>query len=192
VLVFAAEIVGMGALLLVPLPIPAMIPLVILASIALELRGLGWSQIGLQGSAPLRDSVSGLMLGVLVAGVLALAFGRAGGSDFLLISGNARALIAALLVTLALSAVSEMLFRAYVIASAVRVWGPSGARGGVLIGAVLSTIAMQPTTAVAALASFVVALGYAAFFFASGRRLLLPITVHFAFDGYPIVLEYFG
>jgi hypothetical protein len=133
-----------------------------------------------------------LLLGVLVASVLALAFGRSGASDFLLISGNTRALIAALLLTLALSAVSEMLFRAYVIASAERAWGRSGAYGGAFLGAALSAIAMHPTTAVAALATFVIALGYAAFFFASGRRLLLPITVHFAFDGYPIVLEYLG
>jgi membrane protease YdiL (CAAX protease family) len=85
-----------------------------------------------------------------------------------------------------------MLFRAYIVTSAVRVWGPSGAIGGALIGAVLSTIAVHPTSTMAALGSFVVALGYAAFYFASGRRLLLPISVHFVVDSYPIILEYFA
>lgn len=189
--VFAAEILVAGVLLLLPLPVPAIIPLVILASIGLELRGLGWSQVGLDGENARRDCLAGCAIGLLVAIVVPLAVGPAG-SKFLLLAGNQRALISALLLTLALSAAHEMLFRGYVIASATRIWGASGASVGLLVGASLSTIALQPTTVGEALGYFLVSLGYGAFYYASGRRLLLPILVHFVVDGYPIVVEFIG
>jgi len=191
--VFFAELAAAGVLLLLPLPIPAMIPLVILASIALELRGLGWNGVGLNAENALRDGLTGLLLGLLVASLLPLAVGGGGsGSDFLLLDGNGRVLIAALLLALALSAASEMLFRGYVITAATRIWGANGTIVGLLAGALVSTMALQPTTIGEAFGSFLLALGYGAFYLASGRRLLLPIAVHVTVDGYPIVVEFLG
>tara|TARA_R110002096_G_scaffold433887_2_gene653770 strand:+ start:78653 stop:79270 length:618 start_codon:yes stop_codon:yes gene_type:complete len=187
---FAIEMLVMVVLLVLPLPVPALIPLVVLASVALEVRGLGWSHVGLQGKHAARDSATGLVLGLLVASLLPLAVGQAAESDFLLLQGNGRALVAALLLTLALSAASEMLFRGYAIAAATRVWGDSGAIAGLLVGAVSGTIATQPASAGAALGAFVIGLGYGLLYFASGRRLILPITMHFVVDAYPIVLEF--
>lgn len=187
---FAIEMLVMVVLLVLPLPVPALIPLVVLASVALELRGLGWSHVGLQGKNAARDTVTGLVLGLLIASLLPLAVGQAAESEFLLLQGNGRALVAALLLTLALSAASEMLFRGYIISAATRIWGASGAIVGLLVGAIVGTIATQPASAGAAIGTFVVGLGYGLLYFASGRRLLLPITMHFVADACPIALEF--
>lgn len=179
-------------LLLVPLPVPAEIPLLLLAMLALGLRGQSFADVGLDGTKGLPTAVGGIAVGIAVATTLYFSVGPSPGSDYLGVEGNARQLIAILMISAAMAMVSEMVFRGYLIHRMKQAWGETGVAVGVLSGALLSALATQPDTMTEGLGVVIFSIGYALLYLASKHKLLLPFAVHFAIDGHGAVIEYLG
>lgn len=184
---------GIAALVVVaPLPVPAMIPLLLLTMLALGLRGQSFADVGLDATNALPTIVGGFALGVGVATALFFIAGPMPGSDFLGVEGNGRQLLAIVLISAAMAMVSEMVFRGYIIHRMKQAWGDSGVVAGVLAGALLSALAARPDTVTEGLGVLVFSAGYALLYLASKHKLLLPFVVHFAIDGHGAVIEYLG
>lgn len=176
-------------LVLLPLPVPALLPLLILASISLAARGGSFGELGLSVEGAASRLVLGLCLGAAVASALHVVTGPAS-SDIMLLRGNRRVLVSGLLLAAASGVATEMVFRGYLIGSMHQEWGQRGASLGVLLGALLSALALQPETLVAGLGALILALGYGLFYLAGGRNLVLPIAVHVAVDAHGLVVEF--
>ena len=114
------------------------------------------------------------------------------GGELLLVEGNGRALLAALLVGAATAMVSEMVFRGYVIHRMQSALGKFGVPLGVLVGGVLSALAHHPDTLAEGIGVLVFSTGYALLYLATKHKLLLPFAMHFAIDAHGVIIEYLG
>ena len=184
---------GLAALIaLLPLPIPPLLVLVLLASVSIALRGGSWLDTAPGDRAGARAHIGlGLVIGTALAILLHVLIG-AGSVSMLLVHGNQRALVAGLLMALATSVASEMVFRGYVIDSMEKAWGATGARMGVIVGALLAVLVASPSTVSAAAGTFVLGLGYALLYLAGRKSLALPIAVHLSLMAQPLIYEFAG
>lgn len=184
---------GVAALVaLLPLPIPALLVLVLLATVSIAIRGGSWLDTApADTDGALARIGLGLVIGTTIAMFLHFLMGP-GTVTILLVHGNQRALVAGLLVALATSVASEMLFRGYVISSMERAWGAAGARAGVIVGALLAVTVASPSSVSAAAGTFVLGIGYALLYLAGRKSLALPIAVHLCLLAQPLIYEFAG
>ena len=180
------------AVVMLPIPIPAMILLLAAVMVALALRGLSFVDLGLDAERWQVMVPAGLLLGGLVAAILFAIAGPVPGGEMLLVEGNGRALLAALLVGAATAMVSEVVFRGYVIHRMQPALGKIGVPVGVLIGGVLSALVSHPDTLAEGFGILVFSTGYALLYLASKHKLLLPFVMHFAIDAHGVIIEYLG
>jgi membrane protease YdiL (CAAX protease family) len=192
------------AALLLPLPgsIPALIPLVAIASLSLWLEGTAWSAVGLRAAISFRLEAavgSACGLAALAAGVWLFApgLGITGFNAAPEVRGNGAFLVSALTIAWATAFAAEMLFRGWLFRlveeAALRHRLPPAAAiaWGVLASAAFQVAVLDPGGPVAAFGAFLAAIGYAALYLGSGRSLVAPIACRGAFDSANLFLIYF-
>jgi membrane protease YdiL (CAAX protease family) len=188
---FVLELAAMALLLLVPLPIPALIPLLVGATLDLSLRGRSWAAVGLGGKDFGRHCLLGAAIGLAVASVLYFV-ASASTSSTLLLEGNTSALLPALLLAAAWSAATEMVFRGFVIGSMHHLWGSRAALVGVFVAGLFSALATGPSSSMAAMGALLYGVGYGLLYLAGRRSLALPMAAHMAIEMHTAVVEFGG
>lgn len=196
------ELCAVGAVIAIGFPFSIMLPLLVVASAALWLRKSSWVDVGFDIDDDFLTLVLvGLVLGALaqVGNVLLLKpeleslSGRAVELNHLPpLRGNASILVNALLLTWGMVVATEMVFRGFVIDRvAALVTDKQVAHGvGVVISAGLFAWAVGDARLAGVVGAFIAGLGYGYLYLASGRRLVLPIAFHGAFESVNLMLIY--
>ena len=189
-----------------PLPVPAAVPLLVLAALSLWLRGKGFAEVGLVATPRAWPHVAiGVVLGVAAFIASSALVGPAArlaglGVDFNHlppVRDNGSVLLSALLLAWAGAAAAEMVFRGYVLdrlAGDLRL----SSFTAVLVGAALYGWALaagqdpgqDPGSLARVAGAALMGVGYGALYFAAGRNLLLPIAFHGAFESTNLLLLY--
>ncbi len=185
-----AELLGAGLVVLVPLPVPPLVILVALASVSLALREQSWLSVAPGDAGHAIRLLLGLPLGLGLGLGLQVLVGPASVS-MLLVQGHGRAALAGLLLALATAAANEMFFRGYVISQMPAQLGRARSALGVLVGASLAALAESGNLG-AALAVFVLGLGFGMLYLAGRGSVALPMGVHLGLLVQPLLFEFAG
>jgi membrane protease YdiL (CAAX protease family) len=204
----ALELVAVAALVVVPLPLPSslpigpLIPLVLVASVALWARGQSWADVGLDGERIGAMFVAGVVIGiaaplieVAIASptIQALTSRAPESSAFGMVRGSPGFLITVLVIVTASAAAVEMVFRGYLLTRIEAVAGPEiGTALAVTLSAVGSAWLDMDGDPGRLFGGIIVGLGFAGLYLAAKRSLVLPIVAHALYDATHLVLVYLG
>jgi membrane protease YdiL (CAAX protease family) len=204
----ALELLLVAALVLVPLPLPdglpigPLIPLVLVASIALWARGQSWADVGLDGERIGAMLLAGMMIGVaapllevaVASPALQAVTSRAPeSSPFGMVRGSPGFLVTLLVIVSATAAAVEMVFRGYLLTRIEAVAGPHlGLTLGVSISALGSAWLDMDGDPGRLIGGLILGLGFAGLYLAGKRSLILPMVAHALYDVTHLVLVYGG
>jgi len=107
------------------------------ASVLRWISGSSWGEAGLGGPAALRDVVFGGVAGAFAFVVVALVLGTNAIGELAIVRGNAQALVFVALLTVALAAAAEMVFRGFImtrVAKATDSWAMGNIVAAVTFG----------------------------------------------------------
>jgi gamma-glutamylcyclotransferase len=182
--IVAVELLAIGAVGLIELPVPRAAPLLVLASLSLWIRDRSWTDAGLRadpGWAGL--AAAGLVVGAASQLVISIAAGGPVQEQAVAQAGLTAASMV-LLLQVAAAFASEMVFRGFLIERLEQVASKDAAIA-------ISAIAFAWIAGGGVLAfggALVAGLGYALLYIAGGRTLVLPIAVHIGFEATAIVI----
>ncbi len=196
------ELLLVGAVIAVGFPVSVMVPLVVVASAGLWLRKASWVDVGFdidEGFA--KVVLVGVVLGVVAqfANLLVIKpelehiSGRAVELNFLPpLRGNTGILINALLLTWGMVVATEMVFRGFVLNRVAElVDDKQVAHGvGVVVSAGMFAWAVGGGRMEGVVGAFIAGVGYGYLYLASGRKLVLPIAFHAAYETVALVFIY--
>ena len=188
------ELVVVLACAIAPLPVPAQLPLLVMAMISLGLRGQTWAERVRFGRDPL---VVGAATGV-AALVLALAITpwieRGAGSlvqwsSVAAVRGKPEMFLVFALITTVMGLAAEMVLRGWVL-ERVRTLGPgrTGPIAGIAIAAVVEAVFTSEPGA-PAFGSFLVGVALGTMYLAAGRNLVVPVAARVCFEVGALVVQ---
>lgn len=163
-----------------PTPLLAMLAV---ASVLRWVSGGSWADGGLGSPQVARDVVAGVVVGALAfVGVALLAGSAEVPGDLAIVRGNSEALLVVLVLSTALAAAAEMIFRGFILPRVAAATGGNWHLGN-LVAAILSGVAIGAGAGwLAMLGAALVGLGFGYLYLGGGRRLLLPVVAHAAFE----------
>ena len=152
------------------------------------MAGGTWGDAGLGGGKVFRDVTTGIRAGSLAYCAVALIAGISAVGEVAIVRGNAGALVLVAILTIALTAAAEMVFRGFImtrVANASESW---------VLGNIVAALAFgfavggRDPGAVAGLT--VAGFGYGMLYLAAGKRLALPIAAHVSFALCGVIAAY--
>lgn len=196
------ELLLVAAVIAIGFPISVMLPLVVVASASLWLRKSSWVDVGFDVDEQTGKLLAvGAALGALaqLANLLVVKpelerlSGRMVELNYLpFVRGNAAALVNGIILTLALAVATEMVFRGFIIKRVAELVDDKlVAHGvGVVVSAGLFAWAVGEGRMSGVVGAFAAGLGYGYLYLACGRRLVLPIAFHAAFETVGLIFIY--
>lgn len=202
-------VIEVAVLAVVPwleLPVPAAIPLLVLASVSLWLRDKGFAQVGLVATPRAWPHFAiGVVLGVAGFVAASAVLGPAGRFAGLAIDfnhlppvrGNGAVLLSALVLAWASALAAEMVFRGYVLDRLLGDLRLSPIAAVVIAAVVYGWVlapgqdpGQDPGTIARFAGAALMGVGYGALYFAGRRNLILPIAFHGAFESTNLLVLY--
>lgn len=196
------ELLLVGVIISIGFPVSVVLPLLVAASASLWLRKSSWIDVGLDiDDDTLKVAGIGLVLGaaaqfltlLIVKPELENLAGRAVELNHLPpLRGNAGILVNSILLTWATVLAAEMVFRGFLIHRVAElVKDKVVAHGvGVVISAGLFAWVVGGGRLEGIVGGFIAGLGYGYLYLACGRRLVLPIAFHGAFETVNLIFIY--
>jgi membrane protease YdiL (CAAX protease family) len=194
--VLTAEVVAVLVCAMVTLPVPAQIPLLVVAMISMAVRGKRWEdRFGADGFRFLLGAVTGaaaLILSLVVVGPLVEARGAMlGWSHHALVRGKPDALVMYVIIVAATSIATELVLRGWIL-ERVRDVSPGKVA---LVASVGMTALVEAVftgdTGYSSLGAALFGVALSGLYLATGRSLVAPIAARVTFDVGLLLLEGF-
>ena len=163
---------------------PVLLPLFVLATVALWVRGRSWNSAGLTaGPGSALEAVVGLLCGGAAAVAVFAALGPGAMPSLSALPPGITAAVMTAITVVALAFAAELAFRGYVITRITEQFGASWRWHAVVVGGLLPALAAWRLGPVAMLGAMAAGVGFGALFVGARGRIVACGCAHVGFDG---------